>query len=161
MDDNAKSHALNQINYGMYIIGSRNGEELNGMTANWVSQVSFDPPLVAIAIENDSHTRKLIDGGKVFSVNIVEDSEVGRALIDLMVKPQKPYRNKMDKFEFITGETGAPLFTDAVSWWECEVVNTIESGDHQLYIGKVVNAGINNADATPLSLAALGWHYGG
>ncbi len=161
MDEEAKSTSLNQISYGMYVIGSKSGDDLNGMTANWVTQTSFDPPLVAISIENDSHTRKLIDAGKVFSVNVIEDSEEGRAIIEHYVKPQKPYRNKLGDQEFTTNTTGAPLLAAAVSWFECEVVQTIETGDHQIYIGRVVGAGVQKPEATPLSLASLGWHYGG
>lgn len=161
MDENAKSHALNQISYGMFVIGSKAGDDLNGMTANWVTQTSFDPPLVAISVENDSHTRKLIDEGKVFSVNVVEDNEEGRAVIDRFVKPQKPYRNKLGEDDFSTGVTGAPILNAAICWWECEVVGMVETGDHQLYIGKVVGAGINNESAVPLTLKSLGWHYVG
>jgi flavin reductase (DIM6/NTAB) family NADH-FMN oxidoreductase RutF len=161
MDEEAKSTSLNQITYGLYVIGSKAGEEMNGMTANWVTQTSFDPPLVTISIENDSYTRKLIDSGKVFSVNIVEDNDEGREIIEHYVKPQKPYRNKLGDQDFTTGTTGAPLLAAAVSWFECEVIQTVDSGDHQLYIGRVVGAGVQKPEAKPLTLGALGWHYGG
>lgn len=161
MDENAKSVSLNQISYGMYIIGSKSGDELNGMTANWVTQTSFDPPLVAISVENDAHTRKLIDEGKVFSVNVIEDSDAGREIIEHYVKPQKRAKNKLGDHDYTTGATGAPLLNAALTWFECEVVQTIETGDHQLYIGKVVGAGIHNESGTPLTLKSLGWHYGG
>lgn len=161
MDQEAKSASLNQIGYGLYVIGSKAGDDLNGMTANWVSQTSFDPPLVVIAVENDAHTRKLIDAGKVFSVNIIEDSEEGRSIIEHYVKPQKPYRNKLGDQDFTTGVTGAPLLAAALSWFECEVIQTVETGDHQLYIGQVVGAGVQKSDGATLSLKAMGWDYGG
>ncbi len=160
MDENAKSTSLNQIHYGLYVIGSKAGEELNGMTANWVTQTSFDPPLVVISVENDAHTRKLIDAGQVFSVNVIEDSVEGRAIIERMVKPQRRVHTKLGEDDFTVGLTGAPLLTAALSWFECEVVQTIETGDHQLYLGRVVGAGLNK-EGTPLALQALGWHYGG
>ncbi len=161
MDEQAKSTSLNQISYGLIVVGSKAGDEMNGMTANWISQTSFDPPLVAISVENDSHTRRLIDEGQVFSVNIIEDSEEGRAMIERMVKPQRRIHNKLGEDDFTTGVTGAPLLNSALSFFECEVVQTIETGDHQLYVGKVVGAGVHKEDGTPLSLRELGWHYGG
>ena len=161
MNEEAKATSLNQLGYGLYVIGSKFGEELNGMTANWVTQTSFEPPLVAISIESDSHTRKLIDGGQVFSVNIIEDSEEGRAIIAKYVKPQKPYRNKLGDEDFTTNLTGTPLLAGAISWFECEVVQTLETGDHQLYLGRVVGAGVQQADAVPLTLKRMGWDYGG
>jgi len=160
MDEEAKSTALNQITYGLYVIGSKAGEELNGMTANWVTQVAFDPPLVAISVENDAHTRKLIDEGKVFSVNVVEDNDEGKVIIQRYVKPQRRVKNKLGEDDFTTAVTGAPLLKVALSWFECEVVQTIETGDHQTYIGKVVGAGVQK-QGEALSLKALGWHYGG
>lgn len=160
MDEQAKSTSLNQVFYGMFIIGSKSGDEINGMTANWLTQTSFDPPLVVISVENDAHTRKLIDGGQVFSVNVMEDSAEGRAIIERMVKPQKRVQHKLGEDDFTVGKTGAPLLTAALSWFECEVVQTVETGDHQLYIGRVVGAGVQK-EGTPLSLHSLGWHYGG
>lgn len=160
MNEEAKSTSLNQITYGLYVIGSKAGEELNGMTANWITQVSFDPPLVAISVENDSHTRKLIDEGKVFSVNIVEDTEEGRAAIERYVKPQRRVHTKLGEDDFTTAVTGAPLLKSALSWFDCEVVQTVDTGDHQLYVGKVVEAGVQR-EGKPLSLGELGWHYGG
>ena len=160
MDEQAKSVSLNQITYGLFVVGSRNGDELNGMTANWITQTSFDPPLVAISVENDSHTRKLIEAGRVFSVNLIEDNEAGRAIIERMVKPQRRIHSKLGDDEFTTATTGAPLLSAALSWFECNVVQTVETGDHQLYIGQVINAGVNR-DGAPLALHALGWHYGG
>jgi flavin reductase (DIM6/NTAB) family NADH-FMN oxidoreductase RutF len=163
MNEEAKSTALNQISYGLYVIGSKgkSADELNGMTANWVTQISFDPPLVALAVENDAHTRKLIDEGQVFSVNIIEDSETGRVAVERYVKPQKRVHNKLGEDDFTTAVTGAPLLKEALSWFDCEVIQTIATGgSHQLYIGKVVEAGVQR-EGTPLALAALGWHYGG
>ena len=53
---------------GLYVIGSRDGERRNAMTANWVTQVSFDPKLVGVGIEKSAHTHELVAAGGVFSV---------------------------------------------------------------------------------------------
>lgn len=161
LDEQAKKTALQQLTTGMVIIGSKgDGEELNAMTANWVVQVSFHPPMVAVAIEHDSHTRQLIDQGKVFSVNVVRAGPDAEAFVGKFVKPAKRAGNKLEDEDFTTGETGAPLLANALSWVECRVVGQLEAGDHILYAGEVVGAGVNAAGA-PLTLEALGWHYGG
>jgi flavin reductase (DIM6/NTAB) family NADH-FMN oxidoreductase RutF len=130
------------------------------MTANWVLQVSFDPPLVAVAVEQDAHTRRLIDAGQVFSVNNVRAESDAEALVSKFVKPAKRVGNKLEDEDFTTGETGAPLLSRALSWVECRVVGTHPSGDHVLYVGQVVGAGVNG-EGQPFTLAELGWHYGG
>ena len=161
LDEEAKKTALQQLTTGMVIVGSKGaGDEVNAMTANWVVQVSFHPPMVAVAIERDAHTRALIDQGKVFSVNVVRAGPEAEGFVGKFVKPAKRAGNKLEDEEFTTGETGAPLLANALSWVECRVVGLLETGDHVLYAGEVVGAGVNG-EGTPLTLEALGWHYGG
>jgi flavin reductase (DIM6/NTAB) family NADH-FMN oxidoreductase RutF len=145
----------------MVVVGSKGaGDDLNAMTANWVVQVSFHPPLVAVAIEHDSHTRQLIDQGNVFSINVVRAGPDAEELVGKFVKPAKRVANKLEDEDFTTGETGAPLLTRALSWVDCRVVNQLPAGDHILYVGEVVGAGVNG-DGKPLTIEELGWHYGG
>jgi flavin reductase (DIM6/NTAB) family NADH-FMN oxidoreductase RutF len=161
LDPKAKETALRQFTTGMVVVGSKGaGDEMNAMTANWVLQVSFHPPLVALAVEHDSYTRKLIDEGKVFSINVVKASPDAEDLVGKFVKPAKRAGNKLEDEDFHTGETGAPLLSRALSWIECRVVQQHPTGDHILYIGEVVNAGVNG-DGKPFTLEELGWHYGG
>jgi flavin reductase (DIM6/NTAB) family NADH-FMN oxidoreductase RutF len=161
LDPKAKEAALRHFTTGMTIIGSKGaGDELNGMTANWVCQVSFQPPLVAVAVEEDSHTRRLIDAGRVFSVNNVRREPGAEDLVEKFVKPAQRVGNKLEDEDFTTGETGAPLLARALSWVECRVVESHPTGDHVLYVGEVVGAGVNG-EGEPFTLAELGWHYGG
>ena len=158
MEDEAKGIALNQLGYGLYVIGSRAGVEHNGMTANWVTQISFDPPLVAIAIQNDSKTKELIQRGKVFSINIIAAGE--KALLTRFIKHQRRVGNKLGEDEIEDGETGAPILKAALSFVECRVVSQTTQGDHTLFIGEVVNAGVHR-EGNPIHLEDTGWSYGG
>ncbi|HVG95618.1 MAG TPA: flavin reductase family protein [Chloroflexota bacterium] len=161
LDPQAKETALRQFTTGMTIVGSRGRHgEVNAMTANWVLQISFHPPLVAVAVENDAHTRHLIDASGVFSVNTVRRGPDAEALVGKFVKPAQRMGNKLEDEEFTTGETGAPLLSAALSWVECNVVAAHHHGDHILFVGEVVGAGVNG-EGEPLTLADLGWHYGG
>jgi flavin reductase (DIM6/NTAB) family NADH-FMN oxidoreductase RutF len=161
LDAQAKETALRQFTAGVYVLGSKGaGEAVNGMTATWISQVSFDPPLVAVVVEQDAHTRRLIDEGQVFSVNVVRADEHGEAIAGKFVKPARRAGNKLEDEEFFTGETGTPLLRRALSWVECRVTATHPAGDHVLYVGEVVGAGVN-LEGEPFTLAQLGWHYGG
>ena len=161
LDPKAKETALQHFTTGMVIVGSRGAaDDLNAMTANWVMQVSFHPPLVAVAIEQDAHTRQLIDAGKAFSINVVRSGPDAEALVGKFVKPARRAGNKLEDEDFHTGETGAPLLARALSWVDCRVVNQVQTGDHIVYVGEVVGAGVNGEGA-PFTLAELGWHYGG
>jgi flavin reductase (DIM6/NTAB) family NADH-FMN oxidoreductase RutF len=158
MDDKTKGIALNQIGYGLYVIGSRAGDEYNGMTANWVTQISFDPTLVAIAIQNDSKTRELIEKGKAFSINIIAAGD--KALLTRFIKHQRRVGNKLGEDDIEVGVTGAPILKAALSFVECRIVSQQTPGDHTLFIGEVVNAGVHR-ESNPIHLDDTGWSYGG
>ncbi len=160
LDPKAKETALQHFTTGMVIVGAKSDDEVNAMTANWVMQVSFHPPLVALAVEKDAHTRQLIDAGKAFSINVVRRGEDAEGLVGKFVKPAKRAGNKLEDEPFSVGETGAPLLDRALSSVECRVVQQVETGDHVTYIGEVVGARVNEP-GEPFTLAELGWHYGG
>jgi hypothetical protein len=99
--------ALEQFSYGLYVIGSKDGGEVNGMTANWLTQVSFEPRMVALAVESQSHTLKNIKASMVFSINVIDEADTG--LIEKFVEPQERAGNKLGGVAFRTAETGCPI----------------------------------------------------
>ncbi|MEJ2286300.1 MAG: flavin reductase, partial [Desulfobacterales bacterium] len=38
------------MTYGIYVLTSCHQQEINGMIASWVSQVSYTPPLIMVAV---------------------------------------------------------------------------------------------------------------
>src|SRR5437870_7417889 len=82
--------ALDMMNYGMYVVGSRGPMGLNVMAAHWLMQVSFKPRMVALSLEDDARTLANIRETRVFSVNVMgEDS---RALIASFLQPRSEER---------------------------------------------------------------------
>ncbi|MDP2210307.1 MAG: flavin reductase, partial [Candidatus Aquicultor sp.] len=59
--------ALQKISYGMYVIGSKKGERLNGQIANTVMQTTSEPPMIAVCINKQNLTHEFIEAGGVFS----------------------------------------------------------------------------------------------
>ena len=157
MPPEAAKPALEQISYGLYVVGSKDGDEVNGMTANWLTQVSFDPRMVALAVELQAHTLANIKASGVFSVNVIAEADT--YLIEKFVEPQERAGNKLGDVEFRTGVTGCPILAGALSWLECEVAQYILTGDHELVVGRVVDGG-QNREGDPLTLRAMGWSYG-
>lgn len=162
--DDAAEVLKGLVTYGLYVIGAKDesGSEVNGMTANWLTQISFDPKLVALAVENDAHTHGLISQGRVFSVNILEGGEKGNGfeLMEKFTQPQERAHDKLGGVDYYTATTGAPILRDAVAWFECELHDVLPTGDHTLFIGRVVDGGTHR-EADPLTLKETGWDYGG
>lgn len=122
-----------------------------GMTAAWVSRVSWDPPLIAVAIAPSRHTYELIREFKAFAVHIVS-----RRLEDIAIEIFGSLSGReVDKFaksgispakaKSIT----APIITDAVVIMECRLVSEFKAGDHIVVVGEVVKA-YRGIDEPPL-----------
>jgi flavin reductase (DIM6/NTAB) family NADH-FMN oxidoreductase RutF len=158
-DAGTASAALLRLPYGIWLVGSRDGDSLNLMTANWGTQCSFEPRLFTVFVEADARTRRLIDGGGVFSVSLLPaDSEEA---VNQFTKPADKVGNKLSNHEyFLAPETGAPIYGGAVAWFECRVVDSRPVGDHVQYVGEVVGGG-TPSDEAAWTLQELGWEYGG
>ncbi|MBI1885705.1 MAG: flavin reductase [Chloroflexi bacterium] len=171
MPEDAVGAALEQMPYGLYIVGSRSDDEVNGMMADWVMQVAFEPRLVAVSLENDSHTLENVRGTRAFSVNILDEGAM-----ELARKFAQPYYaakiegrpvaeaakvyHKLEGIGHSLGETGSPILDEAMAWFECELEQEVAIGGHTLVIGRVVNGAVNRA-GKPLTSEITGWTYAG
>lgn len=158
MNAEAKTKVLEAFPYGLYAIGVREGGERNAFTANWVMQCSFDPPLVAVAVENDGKSIGMMRSSKVFSVNVFDASqrrEAGR-----LARPAAKAPDKLSEVRCVDGVTGAPLLEDSLGYVECRIVSECPAGDHTLFIGEVVEAGVFH-EGKALEIHEAGYSYAG
>ena len=141
MEEQTRSEILKTIPYGFYITGVVGSDgEANGFTTCWVSQVSFHPQQVIVAVQKDQHTHDLIEQGGVFSLNFLDTEQE-----DLARKFTEPLDNRegtVGGSPYSTGETRAPLFEEAFAHLECRVIGKMEAGDHTVYLGEVAAASL-------------------
>jgi flavin reductase (DIM6/NTAB) family NADH-FMN oxidoreductase RutF len=163
---------LELLSYGLYIIGSRGSDNINGMMADWVMQVSFEPRLVAVSLERNSTTLRNLRETGVFSVNLLAAED--RALAVKFCQPRVAAKiqgrseegsaviyDKLTDVPYQPGElTACPLLDQALAFFECEVHQLVDVGDHTLAIGRVLSAAALR-DAEPLTNRILGWSYAG
>jgi flavin reductase (DIM6/NTAB) family NADH-FMN oxidoreductase RutF len=159
LDESAKKAMLLKIPHGLYICGVKDGEELNGFTASWVMQASFKPPLVVNCVKNDSISHEMLAKSGLFALSFLESTQ--KDLAAKFFKPKRRVGNKFEDVEFYEGEaTGCPVIADSLGYVECKVVGEVKHGDHTVYVGEVIGAGIHREGA-PLLLESTGWQYGG
>ncbi len=158
MDEQAKKAALRGISYGLYVIGTKVGDDVNAFTGNWVTQTSFVPPLVVIAAKKGTTSCDGIRESGVFSVNVLETGQ--KDLAFSFFKPVSRVGNKFGEVEFYTQTTGSPILKEALSWFECKVVDVNERGDHVLFVGEVIDAGVHRGGDS-MTLKETGLFYGG
>ena len=168
MDADMKKTALRMIPYGLHVLTA---EAEDGRVAaaaiNWVMQASFEPPLVAVGVKADSGGHSIIKETGTFALNILGKGQNDLAFA--FFKPTERDGQTISGEPFHAGEaTGAPILDNVPAYVECRLVDTVEKGDHSVFVGEVVGAGVNQApegraDEATLWLKDLGekMFYGG
>ncbi len=158
LDLNAKKVLLRKIPHGLFICGVREGEEVNGFTASWVTQGSFEPPLVVMAVRSEGSSHGIIERTKLFSLNVLRKDQ--KDLAAVFFKPQQALGGRFETAPFQNGELGLPILEDSIGGFECEVIGQISHGDHTIFVGEVKSAKLHK-DVEALDLSSTGWSYGG
>src|SRR5574340_539278 len=113
--------AFTALVHGVYVVTTRCGDKINGMTAAWVSQVSLHPLLVMVSIAPPRYSHELIKESGVLAVNVLTSDQV-----DLGKRFGYKSGRKVDKFaglEWITGATGAPILPQAYAYFDLKLVS--------------------------------------
>jgi flavin reductase (DIM6/NTAB) family NADH-FMN oxidoreductase RutF len=154
---------LRMMPYGFYSLTSKSGDDVNAMVLNWVTQISFEPTLVALGLAKDAYTHQLVEQGGVFAVNLFNKADA--EAIKPFSKSRAKSPDKMEAAAYSTGpETGCPILDDASAHFECKVVDIIDiGGDHDIVVGEVIGAGVKKSAGPEeiLSLPDIGWSYAG
>ena len=158
MDDAAKKEALRLFTYGLYAITVGDDQQRNAFTANWVSQVSFDPPLVALSVENDSVSLPIIRRTGLFAVNVYAADQ--RELAGLLGKSLVKHPEKLEHLTLGRGETGCPVLLESLAYVECRVESEAPAGDSTLLVARVEGATVLRR-AEPLTMLAAGFRHAG
>ena len=158
MDATIKKQVLRSFTYGLFAISCADQGEVNIFTANWVTQVSFEPPLLALSVENDSKSLPMIQRSRKFTVNILRSGQ--RELAGKLGKSAIQHPDKFAGIEYTPGINGCPILTDALSWVACEVRHSVEAGDSPLLVAEVVDTGVIG-DGQPLTMNEAGFRHAG
>jgi flavin reductase (DIM6/NTAB) family NADH-FMN oxidoreductase RutF len=148
-----------KIPNALALIGSASGEEWNGMTASWVTQLSMEPVLIGVGVDNKAVTHRLITDGGSFTVNLWP-SEDTRVFVKFS-KPAERQDSTLNGRAVHLGTTGAPIFEEALAWLDCEVRQSIDLGTHTLFVGEVVDAGVNDDEQRAAAMSDTRMKYGG
>ncbi|GIU84024.1 MAG: flavin reductase [Acidimicrobiales bacterium] len=162
MDPQQKKIALRAINYGLYVATAVHDGEYAAAGVNWLTQASFEPPLVVLAAKADSGLRSLVTASGAFAVNVLASDQVDVA--------KDFFRSTTVEGDLICGHrfepgpaTGSPLLVETPWWFECRTTDVVDRGDHTIFVAEVVEAGVREGaeERRPLVLRDTGMNYGG
>jgi flavin reductase (DIM6/NTAB) family NADH-FMN oxidoreductase RutF len=161
-DDPIKT-ALRMMPYGFYSLTTHNDDTDNAMVVNWVTQASFDPRQIAVALSHTAFSYGLVKATGVFALNIFNKADA--EIIKQFTKSREKNPDKMAEAEYTPGpETGCPILTGAAAYLECRVAQMFNAGgDHDVVVADIVNAAVMKPGEVTdtLSLPDIGWSYAG
>lgn len=159
MNQDAKKQVLRSIVYGLYAFGVRQDDEMHAMTVNWVTQISFEPPMLAVAIENESHSLPMVRSARAFALSILPTG--ARQIAGKLGRSSANVPNKLEGIPHHAAPmSGAPVLDDATGWLDCRVAAEQPAGDHVLIVAEIVEAGVQHETDT-LTLRETGFRYAG
>jgi flavin reductase (DIM6/NTAB) family NADH-FMN oxidoreductase RutF len=151
------SAALGRVPSGLFILTACHGEAQTGMLASWVQQCSFEPPLLSVAVAAGRDIAAWLTPDAPFTLNILDDSQT-----DMIVHFGRGFALNEPAFTGLDVDRpdGAPpVLSDALAYLECRVAGRYRTGDHDLFIGRVV-AGHVLSDGKPMvHIRKSGLHY--
>jgi flavin reductase (DIM6/NTAB) family NADH-FMN oxidoreductase RutF len=151
MDTRAFALAQESMRSGLYIVTSAHRRALAGCTCVWVSRAAFTPALMSVCLAPTRHTFEIIKAGGRFCINILGEDDM-----DLARTFGFNTGYETDKFADVgwhKGKSGSPVIDTAVGFIDCKLQSIVESGDHRLVLGEVVDAGMQSTDKPAVYIA--------
>ncbi len=119
---------------GVTVVTMKAGETLWGMTANAVTSLSLDPPLVLVCVDKKTQTHGYLSEAGAFAMNILaEDQE------EISNRFATPGPKEFSDLDYAEGETGAPVLGGTLGYVDCRLSEVLAGGDHDIFIGEIVN----------------------
>ena len=135
---------LRSLSYGLFVVGSKSGDRINGQLSNTVMQVTSNPLEVVISVNKLNLSHEYISESKVFSVSILPKT-FPLSLIGRFGFNSGRDINKFDSVPYKTGLNGTPvLLENSIGYFEAEVLNSFDAGTHTLFIGLITEAEVFN-----------------
>ena len=140
--------ALGRLVGSLCVLTAKQGDAVSGMVASWVSQASFSPPAITVAVAKDRAVESLVLKGSSFCLNILAAGSE-KAAMRALLKPFAPGADRFGELETRPAErSGAPvLLGSAASYLECVVTDRLDAGDHWVLLATVDNGQLLREDA--------------
>lgn len=160
MDLEAKRSVLRLFTYGMYAVTAHHENKNGVFLANWLSQCSFEPPMLMLAVERDSTTLQWIQASGAFAVHVLATGQ--REFAGMLGKSSRTNPRKLDAVRWqASAVTQNPILQDTLGYVECRVASAAQAGDSIVLVGEIIAAELFNSELAPLTMQETGFkHFG-
>ncbi|MFM7756329.1 MAG: flavin reductase family protein [Actinomycetota bacterium] len=158
MIDRELKRSLGQMMHGVQVVGAENDGIQRLYCSHWVTQVSFDEPIVMASVSPRHDTYPLIESSGVFSVSLLAGDQVGVG--QYFSYPGRKFRHIAQEYvtDWILESGSLPVVVDAIAWLRCAVVDRKVVADHVLFFATVTDVMPGRLGQPPLTYSSrLGW----
>ncbi len=142
-DSTAQRRIMGRFATGVTVVTTGKDDQIHGMTANAVTSLSLDPPLILVAVDRRGSMYGHLKQNAFFAVNVLRADQEA-----LSRRFAAPGPKDFSDLGLTTAATGAPILSDAIAYADCRVVEVLPGGDHDIFIGEIL-AG-DGRDGLPL-----------
>ena len=132
-DSQEQRRIMGHFATGVTVVTAYENGEIHGMTANAVTSLSLDPPLVLVAVDKKAAMHATLVSSRCFALNILtEDQEpLSRRFASRGPKD-------VNDLTWIKSVGGAPILADALAWVDCRLTEILPGGDHDIFLGEIL-----------------------
>lgn len=116
---------------GVTLVTARSDEKILGMTANAVLSLSLDPPLILVSVDKKNQMCKFLKKSNCFAINVLRDDQE-----EISRRFATPGPKDFSDLELVESKTGSPVLVNALAFIDCQIVQVVPGGDHDMFIGK-------------------------
>ena len=140
--------ALGRLSGGLYVVTASEGSDStfrqSAMVASWVSQASFSPPGITVAVAKDRAIESFMQVNKTFVVNILREDNFQK-MFRHFLKRFAPGADRFADVDIIKDlAKGGPVLSDALAFLDCKVISRLETPDHWIIYGVVENGNVSD-----------------
>jgi flavorubredoxin/flavin reductase (DIM6/NTAB) family NADH-FMN oxidoreductase RutF len=151
--------AVGRIVGSVCVVTAKQGEVSTAMLGAWVSQATFNPPGISIAIAKERAIESLMYPGGKFALNILPEGN-HQDYMKHFRKSFAPGEDRFANFSTAVADNGCTVLTDALAYLECSVNQRLECGDHWVVYATVDEGKLLKPDAvTAINHRKTGTHY--
>ncbi len=149
--------AVGRIVGSLCVLAAKKGELEGAMLASWVSQATFNPPGLTVAVAKERAMEALLYGGDRFVLNILPE---GKQLHRPFMKNYDPGQDRFANIATQTASNGSAILAEALAYLECRVEQRLECGDHWL-VYAIAESGkvLDSEGVTAVHHRTSGSHY--
>lgn len=160
MIDQTLKRSLGQMMHGVQVVGAHHDGVSRAYCSHWVSQVSFEEPIVMASVSPKHDTHPLMAASGQFAVSVLAGDQVAAG--QYFSYPGRKFRYLADEFLTVFPGSELPVVLDAIAWLRCEVFEVKPMADHELFFARVVEVQAGRLKEPPLLYSSrLGWRIAG